>query len=267
MAIYEEKYVSERVEKRVALRERRFIKEQLMKEKRSEELESLEEVFDKSTIMTLYKLLNLNVLTKIHGVLKSGKESKVYWGILKSGMKVAIKIYLTSSMEFRRGMVAYIEGDPRFHKVKRSTRSLIYLWARKEYKNLKAAYNADVHVPKPILVERNILLMEFIGKDGSPAPLLKEISLKAPVKTYRTILSQVKKLYKGAELVHADLSEYNIMLFNSKPILFDLSQAVHLNHPSSKEFLIRDLENINRYFLRLGVKIKPVDEIIEGLYR
>jgi len=257
--------VSLRAEKKVALREKRYIREQLIKVKRSEELEALEEVFDKSTLMTLYRLLNLNVLTTIHGVVKAGKESKVYWGTLKNGLKVAVKIYLTSSSEFRRGMINYIEGDPRFQRVKRDTRSLIYLWAQKEFKNLQAAHSAGVSVPKPILVEKNILLMEFIGDDGSPAPLLKEVEVKAPTRLYREIINQVKKLYISAELVHADLSEYNIMMLRGKPILIDLSQSLHREHPSSTMYLTRDLENINKYFIKLGVDVKPIPKILEDL--
>lgn len=259
--------MSLRAEKKVALREKRYVREQLMKVKRSEELEALEEVFDKSTLMTLYRLLNLNVLTTIHGVVKAGKESKVYWGTLKNGLKVAVKIYLTSSSEFRRGMINYIEGDPRFRRVKRDTRSLIYLWAQKEFKNLQAAHKAGVSVPRPVLVERNILLMEFIGEDGSPAPLLKEAKVKTPKRLYREIIEQVKKLYSSAELVHADLSEYNIMMLRGKPVLIDLSQSVHRDHPSSTMYLTRDLENINKYFVKLGVEVRPVREILEELDR
>ncbi|MEM2902208.1 MAG: serine protein kinase RIO [Candidatus Bathyarchaeia archaeon] len=257
--------MSLRAERKVALREKRYIREQLIKVKRSEELEALEEVFDKSTLMTLYRLLNLNFLTTIHGVVKAGKESKVYWGVLKNGLKVAVKIYLTSSSEFRRGMINYIEGDPRFRRVKRDTRSLIYLWAQKEFKNLQAAYSAGVFVPKPILVEKNVLIMEFIGVDGSPAPLLREVEVKAPTRLYREILNQVKKLYVSAELVHADLSEYNIMMQRGKPFLIDLSQALHREHPSSTMYLTRDLENINKYFIKLGVDVKPVQRILEEL--
>lgn len=259
--------MSDHAERRVLLRERRYIRDQLMKEKRSEELDALEEVFDKSTLMTLYRLLNLKVLTEIHGVLKAGKESKVFLGVLKSGMKAAVKIYLTYPMEFRRGMIAYIEGDPRFRRAKRDTRSLIYLWAQKEFKNLQTAYNHNISVPKPILVEKNILIMEFIGENGSPAPLLKETQVKAPARLYRTILSNIRRLFKDAKLVHADLSEYNIMMLDSKPVLIDFSQAVHIDHPSAKEFLVRDLENINRYFIRQGIKVKPLEKTLEGISR
>ena len=71
---------------------------------------------------------------------KAGKESKLYWGKDKEGNNLAIKIFLTVSAEFKKGMLIYIQGDPRFTRVKRDTRSLIYLWAQKEFKNLHTAF-------------------------------------------------------------------------------------------------------------------------------
>lgn len=252
-----------RWEKKLKRKESRYEIEQLMKEKRSEEYEVLEEVFDRSTLMTIYYLMNKGVIDEIYGSVKAGKESKLYSGKDKEGNKLAIKIFLTISAEFKKGMLAYIQGDPRFTRVRRDTRSLIYLWAQKEFKNLHSAFNAGVSVPKPIAVRRNVLIMEFIGENGVSAPLLREISLRNPGRTYKQILANVKRLYRKAGLVHADLSEYNIMIWKGKPILFDVSQAVLREHPRASEFLHRDLENINHYFKRLGVAVSPVKELLE----
>lgn len=250
-----------RWEKKLKRKESRYEIEQLMKEKRSEEYEVLEEVFDRSTLMTIYYFMNKGVIDEIYGSVKAGKESKLYWGRDKEGKPIAIKIFLTVSAEFKKGMLVYIQGDPRFTRVKRDTRSLIYLWAQKEYKNLHSAYEAGVSVPKPVAVRNNVLIMEFIGKDGVSAPLLRETMLKNPDKTFRQIIANVKRLYRKAELVHADLSEYNIMMWKGKPILFDVSQAVSKEHPMATDFLRRDLENISRYFKRLGVAVPPAEEL------
>ncbi len=142
-----------RVEKRLHGKEKAYETEQLMKEKRSEEYEVLEEVFDRSTLMVIYDFLNKGVIDEIHGVVKAGKESRVYWGKDKQGNELAIKIYLTVSAEFRKGMWKYIEGDPRFKGVKRDTRSLVFAWAQKEFRNLEQATMAKVRVPKPIAVK------------------------------------------------------------------------------------------------------------------
>jgi RIO kinase 1 len=220
----------------------------------------LEEVFDRSTLMVVYEFMNKGIINEIHGVVKAGKESRVYWGKTKEGKELAIKIYLIVSAEFRKGLTKYIEGDPRFKGVKHDTRSLIFAWAQKEFKNLELASRAKVRVPKPIAVKNNILVMEFIGLNGECAPSLKEKAPKNPEKLYETLLTYLERLYKKAELVHGDLSEYNIMVWRGRPVLFDMSQAVPLVHPMADDLLRRDLTNLNRYFGRLGVKVPSVEE-------
>lgn len=251
--------VKSRVEKRLHRTEKRYEREQLAKTKRSEEYEALEEVFDRPTLMTVYHLLNKGVIKKIHGVVESGKEARIYYGIGVEERELAIKIYLTASSEFRKGMQTYIQGDPRFKHVSSDTRSLVYLWAQKEFKNMTKAHASGVSVPKPIYVEKNVLIMEFIGKDGVRAPLLREKPPSDPETMYRQLLEQVKKLYK-AGLVHGDLSEYNIMNWMEKPVVFDVSQGVTLEHPMAARFLRRDIENLNHFFQGLGVEVKEVDE-------
>jgi len=249
------------VEKKIGRREKRYETERLMREKRSEEYEVLEEVFDRSTLMTIYDFLNKGTIDQIFGAVKAGKESKLYWGKDKDGNALAIKIFLTLSAEFKRGgMIPYIEGDPRFAHVKRDTRSLVYAWAQKEFKNLQQAIEAGVRVPRPIAVSHNVLIIEFIGENGVSAPLLREIEIRNPKRLYNQILSNVKKLYQKAKLVHGDLSEYNVMIWKNQPIIFDVSQAVLLEHPMANQFLRRDLENLNRYFKRLGVEVLSTEE-------
>jgi RIO kinase 1 len=248
------------VAKRLRKKENKYETEQLMKEKRSEEYEALEEVFDRSTLMVIYNFLNKGTINEIHGVVRAGKESRVYWGKDKQGNELAIKIYLTGSAEFRKGMTKYIEGDARFKHVKHDTRSLIFAWAQKEFKNLEQATAAKVRVPKPIAVKNNVLIMEFIGKDGVQAPTLRDLPLKNPAKTYETLLEYLRRLYSGAELVHGDMSEYNVMLLRGRPVIFDVSQAVPISHPLAAFMLNRDLANVNRFFKRLGVEVLSLDE-------
>lgn len=250
-----------KVERRIGRKEKAYEIEQLMKEKRSEEYEVLEEVFDRSTLMTVYDFLNKGAIDSIFGVVNAGKEARIYWGKDSKGNELAVKIYLTVSAEFKKGMLSYIEGDPRFAHVKRDTRSLVYTWAQKEFKNLQRAHEASVKVPKPIAVSRNVLIMEFIGEDGVSAPLLKESFPKSPEKLYQQLLAYVEKLYQKAGLVHADLSEYNVMLWRNRPVLFDFAQAVHVKHPMANRFLRRDLENLFQYFHNIDVNVLSVDEM------
>jgi len=226
----------------------------------SSERATVEEVFDQATLMVIYSFLNSGVLYEVHGVVNAGKEARVYWGKNKEGKELAVKIYLTASAEFKKGMLKYIEGDYRFKGVKRDTRSLIFAWAQKEFRNLEQASRAKVRVPKPIAVRNNVLVMEFIGKDGVSAPSLKEQLPSNPEKVYNTLLTYLRRLYRKAELVHGDLSEYNIMMWKGNPVIFDVSQAVPTSHPMAEFFLRRDLANMNRFFSRLGVKVLSVDE-------
>jgi len=254
----------QRAERKADRRMRRYEEERLMLEKRSEELEVFEEVFDRSTLEGIYKLIHKKVIDRIHGVIRAGKEARIYWGKGPEGNELAIKIYYTTTSEFRKGMVKYIEGDPRFKRVRKNVRgrdSMIYLWAQKEFSNLKLSHDAGVKVPAPIEFLRNILVMAFIGTNGVPAPLLRDIELSDPSAFYRSLLKEIKLLYSKAGLVHGDLSEYNIMVWEDAPIIFDVSQAVLIAHPLSGDLLSRDIERVNKYFEGLGVDVPATVEV------
>ncbi len=252
-----------KAEKKLLRKEKAYETERLMKEKRSEDYQVIEEVFDRSTLMTIYDLMNKGTIDEIHGVVQSGKEARIYWGKDREGKELAIKIYLTTSAEFKKGMLPYIEGDPRFAHVRKDTRSLIYAWAQKEFKNLRRAREAGVNVPEPLAVQKNVLVMEFVGKNGVRAPLLKETTLKDPKRVFRLLLTYLRRLYRKGGLVHADLSEYNIMVWRRKPVIFDVAQAVLIEHPMADRFLRRDLENLHKYFKKLELDVLSVDDMYE----
>ncbi len=231
-----------------------------------EDKETLEEVFDGRTLTTVMHLLNRGRLRELQGAVKSGKESRIYRGIDMKGGDVAVKIYLTSSAIFRQGRLKYIRGDPRFKDIPHDTRSLIDQWASKEFKNLQLAKEAGLVVPTPIYVEKNVLLMEFIGKNGVPAPHLREVPLQAASSWYDKIVEMLQDLYNKAKLVHGDLSEYNILVPDGYPMLIDFAQAVTIEHPEAREFLKRDIENLNNYFKGLNVRTRSFERMfkVEG---
>ena len=99
---------------------------------------------------------------------------------------------------------------------------------------LTASQSRWVRVPTPFKVEGNVLLMEFIGENGEPAPLLRETPLNHPARIYDKIAEAVRRLYQNAELVHGDLSEYNIMMEGLQPVLIDFGQAVSVEHPMAQ---------------------------------
>lgn len=217
--------------------------------------EVVDEVFDTSTVMTIIELYRRGVLRKISGVISSGKEAKVYLGYDKTGKPLAVKIYLTSTAEFKKGIYKYIMGDPRFEGLKpKDTRSLIFAWTRKEFSNLSKMYEAGVKVPRPIAYLNNVLVMEFLGEDRMRYPLLieayKELTEEELNTIYKLVVEELEKIVCKARLVHGDLSEYNIMV-KPEPLdiaIIDVSQAVDINHPNTYDFLKRDVENIIRFF-------------------
>ncbi len=214
---------------------------------------TIESVFDERTIFQLNKLLVNGPLGKIEGIISAGKEANVYLAYDQKGKEVAIKIYKIDS-NTSKWMRNYIIGDPRFKKLPRNISKIIYLWAKKEYKNLKRAYKAGLRVPEPLHIKSNILIMEYIGFEAIPAPKLKDIkNPKDKINLFKEILSFIKILYQKAKLVHGDLSEFNILYHNQKPIVIDISQAVSIQHPKAEIYLVRDIKNIFNFFKKLGV--------------
>jgi RIO kinase 1 len=240
------------------------------REKDYDLLKTVEEVFDSFTVRSLYELARRLGIKRIGGVVSSGKEARIYRGINESGRELAIKIYLTFSAEFKKGIYKYVMGDERFENAKATTtKKLMSLWAKKEYSNLKRMYSARVSVPEPIGYKDNIVVMEFIGEEGVRAPLLKEVgeSLDDPRSIYDEIAEGLRKMICRASLVHADLSEYNIMVFRGKPVFIDVSQSVLTTHPNSEEFLRKDISNIDRFFNRTYNIEVYGDTLLEELLR
>jgi len=156
----------DKLEKKLRMREYRYEREQRYLRKRSELNEVLEEVFDQQTLMTIYELMNRRLIKEFYGVVSAGKESRIYYAEGGGGEALAVKIYLITSAEFRKTRSMYVLHDPRFQRVPKDFRDFIYLWARREYRNLKDAYEVGVPVPRPYFVRNNVLGMQFMGVDG-----------------------------------------------------------------------------------------------------
>ena len=220
------------------------------------------EVLDKPTVMTLYKMITDHVIAYVNGAVSAGKESVLFWGVDENEKSVALKIYLVSTSNFKK-REPYILGDPRFSNVKKGTKNLVYLWAKKEFRNLSQCYDAGLPVPEPILVTNNVLAMNFIGAEGMPSKTLLESQVDES--DYLQSISFLENLYQKAKLVHGDYSEYNIFKTDNGLVVFDLGSAVDLRHPNSDEFLKRDISNINRFFTKRGISVKDPDVVYEEI--
>lgn len=231
--------------------------------KRSEDYQVFDNVFDVPTLMTINQMVDDDIIEHVRGSLAAGKESKVYLAVAPDESLRILKIYLTVSAEFKKRM-QYIAGDPRFSDIKKGSRNLMTLWAKKEFKNMRAAHAAGVRVPAPITVRKNVLVMEFVGdSEGNSVPPLVESEVTSD--DYRQVIEQVSLLYQKARLVHADLSEYNIFKTDKGIMLFDFGSAVDIRHPNSKQFLIRDVINVNRFFAKREVEVLDTAQAVEKI--
>lgn len=238
------------------------------KKRKDEDLfKVVDSTLDSRTYYILFQLSRKLKIENILGSVSAGKEAKVYPAVTSDGVWYALKIYYVSTASSKRALEKYTFGDPRFENIKVSnTKQLISVWARKEFKNLSRLYENDVRVPKPIYVLDNVLVMEFIGENGIRAPLLKELSDNEITKElYYDVINQLENMVNKAELVHGDLSEYNVMVWEDRCYIIDVSQAIDINHPNALELLKRDLNNINDFFSSKGIETTDSEEILRRL--
>ncbi len=232
--------------------------EYVLKEK--EKLESY--VFDKRTLLLLSAMIKKNILKSIDYPISTGKEANVFRATTPNGDFVAVKIYKITTTGFERN-IAYLEGDPRFKMIKHNKREIVKLFAKKEFKNLRICEKIGVHAPKPVFLSENIVVMGFLGKEGIPYATMNVIGPRGKG-DLDSILLDIKKMYK-AGLVHADISEYNIMLAEDAPYLIDFGQGVVREHPKAEEFLKRDVSNILKYFEKFGIK-RDFEKTMKWIY-
>lgn len=249
------------LEKRISKLDRK-IDELRKRVKGVEDIRVGSEVFDKATLLTLYNLANRGIIDILYGVIKTGKEANIFKAKDRKGRYLAVKIHRVTTSNYK-AMWRYIGGDERFKHVKKDRRGIVYAWVEKEFRNLKKAREVNVKAPRPVAYKNNVLIMEFIGKDEIPAPMLKNYTIKNPEKVFHKVIEFMKRLYCDGALVHTDLSEYNILMHNEKPVIIDLSHALLKTHPNAHEFLKRDVANIVRFFERyLDIDEKEIYEEI-----
>ena len=215
-------------------------------------------VFDDATYGALYKLVQDGHIDAFGGPISTGKEANVYTA-LSGDHEVAVKVYRINASDFT-DMRGYLDGDPRFEGIGSDKKKVVTAWVRKESSNLKRARRAGVRTPKPIAVERNVLVMEYLGTDEGRGRRLSEVHTENPETAYEVVKEYLRRLY-DAGLVHGDLSEYNVVFHEGQLYIIDLGQAVTVHHPNAEEFLERDCRNVANFFARQGVETTP-DELL-----
>ncbi|KND87003.1 Serine/threonine-protein kinase rio1 [Tolypocladium ophioglossoides CBS 100239] len=225
-----------------------------------------EQVLDQRTRMILLQMINRGSVSEVHGAISTGKEANVYGAVLhddKSGDTIqrAIKVYKTAILVFK-DRERYITGEHRFKGGfdKGNNRKMVKLWAEKEYRNLRRIYAAGIPCPEPINLKLHVLVMGFLGdRKGWAYPRLRDAAIDGDDvdrqwrNLYIQLLGLMRKMYQVCRLVHADLSEYNILYNKGTLYIIDVSQSVEPDHPRSLEFLRMDIKNVGDFFRRMGV--------------
>lgn len=240
--------------------------------KDSEDLKLKDEVFDTSTLMSLYKLSSKGYLDALGGTISTGKEANIFHAVRVQDdeeQELAIKIYRINTSNFK-AMQDYLIGDVRFRNIRHTKKDIVLAWTKKEFRNLSRAFECGLNVPKPIISKRNILIMEFKGSDNIPFPQLREFDLtkKQAARICGEVNDFMLRLFRDAELVHADLSEYNILLEPESltPVFIDMGQSVTPDHLNARDFLLRDITNIANFFNRYGFEM-DVENTLEKIIK
>ena len=227
---------------------------------------TVEQVLDPRTRMILFKILNKGVICEINGCISTGKEANVYHATNADGYERAVKVYKTSILIFK-DRDRYVTGEFRFRHgyCKHNPRKMVKTWAEKEMRNLTRMHQAGIPCPEPIILRSHVLVMDFIGTDGWPAPLLKDVTLSESKsrELYLQCIQIVRNIFWKCRLVHADLSEFNMLYQQDQLYVIDVSQSVEHDHPHALEFLRKDCTNVTDFFKKNGVCVMTVRELFD----
>ena len=209
-----------------------------------------------------YDCLALDALVK-RGVVKAlgkplgvGKEADVYDALTPSGERVAVKFHRLGRISFRgvrrvRHYLAWRGHSPWLYRSR--------IAAEREYRALCLLHPKGVSVPKPYGQNRHVVVMGYIGG----ALLAEIIELPNTKKVLRKILDNVRKAFLDAGVIHADLSEFNIVVDGESVLIIDWPQFVTSTHPSADSLLRRDVRNVVNYFKRKHRVVVSLEQALE----
>jgi RIO kinase 1 len=204
-------------------------------------------------------LLTDGVIDEVVARLKSGKEADVYI-VSHGGQYVAAKIYKERTQRNFKNNSGYKEG--RLVRNSRTRRAMEKgsrfgqeaeeeAWKSAESDALSKLHAAGVRVPAPVMFYEGVLLMELVvDAEGQPAPRLIDALLTPELGTefYRDLRQQAVRMLCN-DLIHGDLSAYNILLGAHGPTIIDFPQTVAAAANSQAEFFFkRDLDNLRLFF-------------------
>ena len=180
-------------------------------------------VFDQSTLLALHKLMQGGEIETLDFPIARGKEAHVFHATTGNG-PAAVKIFHTANAVFK-SLSKYIDGAPRANR-------------------------------------RNVLGMDLVGHENSPAPRLKDVSVDNVQDIFEKLLNYIAVMWQYATLVHSDFSEFNVLWHEDTPWIIDVGQAVVEQHPSSKEFLVRDVTRTVEWANRNGMDVDTAESLL-----
>lgn len=207
------------------------------------------------------------LIDEVISQLMSGKEAQVY--IVRCGDKLrCAKIYKEANKRSFKQAATYQEGrqvrnsrDARAmgKKSRYGQRGHEEAWLNAEVDALRRLHNAGVRVPQTHGFVDGVLLMDMItDADGDVAPRLNDVEMSAEdaVRFHASVMQDVVKML-CAGLIHGDLSEFNVLMAADGPVIIDLPQAVNAaGNNNAASMLIRDVENMTRYFGRFAPELR-----------
>jgi RIO kinase 1 len=230
----------------------------------------VEEDFDHSTWEEdpLDPFLGSGHISEVLHAVKSGKEGTVYCcrAHPSTGLElIAAKVYRSrehrsfkNDSTYRQGRVILNGHDARAVKKKTEfgRQASFGMWVNHEYETLRALHEVGASVPRPITRSSNVILMEFLGDAEQVAPHLQTVRLEPEeVRPLYNLVIRHVELFLAHNLIHADLSPYNILYWKGALTIIDVPQAVDPRfNPDAYALLQRDLENVCTYFARYGVR-------------
>ncbi len=218
-------------------------------------------------------------LTDVLRMVKGGKEACVYECATSpnlGGGRVAAKIYrprrfrnLRNDARYRRGRQS-LDADGKLLRDDRAQRAIFKgtargkelahsSWLAHELNALRRLHDAGADVPEPYASGPNVILMAYLGDDAGPAPPLSQIELGAEEagRLLARCLDNIERMLE-CDIVHGDLSAYNVLYLGGQIHLIDFPQVVdpHAN-PEAREIFDRDVLRICQYFASQGVDSDP----------
>jgi RIO kinase 1 len=195
--------------------------------------------------------------------LMSGKEATVYIVRCAEELRCA-KVYKEANKRGFRQAALYQEG--RRTKNSREARAMAKgtrfgrekqeeAWQNVEVDTLYLLAAAGVRVPRPYGFMHGVVLMELLtDADGNAAPRLNDLQFTEPLALeYHAVLMRQIVRMLCAGIIHGDLSEYNVLVDSTGPVIIDLPQAVSAaGNNNAAAMLQRDAGNITTYFSRFA---------------